>query len=128
MKNAVLTVFTLIATLIASSPLRAASVHPFEAPPVLTEPAGPRPAAEAQAVRPAPCNPRGSLSRNGSIVSVQLDFVLAQFTINNPDPTDPQPNGEDPVTLRSYGGCKSGPVIDVRPGDTLRVDLNNATD
>ena len=68
------------------------------------------------------------MSRNGSIVSVELDFVLADFKINNPDPTDPQPNGEDPVRLRSYGGCKSGPVIDVRPGDTLRVDLRNGTD
>jgi FtsP/CotA-like multicopper oxidase with cupredoxin domain len=32
------------------------------------------------------------------------------------------------VTLRSYGGCKSGPVIDVFPGNTLRVDLHNELD
>jgi len=44
---------------------------------------------------------------------------------NNPDPTDPQPDGLDPVELRSYGGCKSGPAIFVKPGDTLRVDLIN---
>ena len=128
MKNIVLAVFAFVAMLGANSPLCAATVYPFEAPPTLAEPGGPRPALEAQAVRPGPCNPQGSLSRNGSIVSVQLDFVLAKFKINNPDPTDPQPNREDPVQLRSYGGCKSGPVIDVRPGDTLRVELNNATD
>jgi FtsP/CotA-like multicopper oxidase with cupredoxin domain len=127
MKNAVLAVFTFIAMLGASSPLRAATVHPFEAPPTLSEP-GPRLAPQALGGAPAPCNPQGSMSRNGSIVSVELDFVYAQFKINNPDPTDPQPNGEDPVQLRSYGGCKSGPVIDVRPGDTLRVDLKNGTD
>ena len=127
MKNAVQAVFTLIAMLGATTPLRAATVHPFEAPPTLSEP-GPRLAPQALGGAPAPCNPQGSMSRNGSIVSVELDFVLADFKINNPDPTDPQPNGEDPVRLRSYGGCKSGPVIDVRPGDTLRVDLRNGTD
>lgn len=71
------------------------------------------------------CKPQGSISRSGSIVSVVLNFVRARFFINNPDPTDPQPDGLDPVELRSYGGCKSGPAIFVKPGDTLRVDLIN---
>jgi FtsP/CotA-like multicopper oxidase with cupredoxin domain len=128
MKNPVLAVFTLIAMLGASAPLRAATVYPFEAPPTLSEQGGPRVTAEAQAVRPGPCTPQGSLSRNGSIVSIQLDLVRGNFTINNPDPTDPQPKGEDPVQLRSYGGCKSGPVISVLPGDSLRVQLNNWLD
>src|SRR6266404_269119 len=128
MKNAVLAVFTFIAMLGASAPLRAATVYPFEAPPTLSEQAGPRVGAEALAVRTGPCKPQGSLSRNGSIVSVELDLVRADFTINNPDPTDPQPNREDPVQLRSYGGCKSGPVISVLPGDTMRIQLNNRLD
>jgi FtsP/CotA-like multicopper oxidase with cupredoxin domain len=71
------------------------------------------------------CRPQGSISRSGSIVSVVLNFVRGHFFINNPDPTDPQPQGLDPVELRSYGGCKSGPAIFVKPGDTLRVDLIN---
>src|ERR1700736_3587876 len=103
MKNAVLAIFTCIAMLGASEPLRAATVHPFEAPPTLSEPGGPRLAPPAVAGAPAPRKPKGSLSRNGSIVSVELDFILGNFTINTPDPTDPQPKGEDPVQLRSYG-------------------------
>ena len=71
---------------------------------------------------------KGSISRSGSIVSVMLNFVRGTFFINNPDPTDPQPDGMDPVELRSYGGCKSGPAIIVKPGDTLRVDLINRLD
>src|SRR5208337_826303 len=120
------------ATLGMGSPCIAApAVHLFEPPPSLSVEGAPRPA-EALAAAPtgaprAPCTPQGSVSRNGSIVSVQLDYVRARFTINNPDPTDPQ-GGEDPVELRSYGGCKTGPVIDVNPGDTLRVDLRNKLD
>src|SRR5258708_30098240 len=106
MKNAVLAVFTLIAMLGASAPLRAATVHPFEAPPTLSEP-GPRLAPQALGGAPAPCNPQGSLLRNGSIVSVPLHFILGNFTINNPDPTDPQPHREDPVQLRASGGLQT---------------------
>src|SRR5713226_3480339 len=51
------------------------------------------------------CRPQGSISRSGSIVSVVLNFVRGHFFINNPDPTDPHPDGLDPVELRSYGGC-----------------------
>jgi FtsP/CotA-like multicopper oxidase with cupredoxin domain len=109
----------------------AQTVHPFEPPPVLLEQGEVAAAAAplaADAVRPSGCRPQGSVSRNGAIVSARLDFVRARFTINNPDPTDPHPNGEDPVELRSYGGCKSGPVINVRPGDALRVDIVNRLD
>ena len=90
-------------------------VHPFEPPPALQDTT---PGAAAKP--PAGCNP-GSVVRNGNIVTVGLSFVRANFTINNPDSDD----GEDPVTLRSFGGCKSGPVIEVRPGNTLRIDLKN---
>src|SRR5579863_7576195 len=102
-------------------------VHPFEQPPFLRNvtPANARPAAFAFRASPTQtCDPQGSVSRDGNIVKVTLDVVRADFTINNPDPTDPY-KGEDPVTLRSYGGCKSGPVIEVVPGNTLQVDLVN---
>jgi FtsP/CotA-like multicopper oxidase with cupredoxin domain len=129
MKKVLLQIFLGIVLLGVSSPLRAATVHPFEAPPTLAD-RGARVAAAplAGTAAPGPCSPQGSFSRNGSIVSITLDLVLASFTINNPDPTDPQPKGEDPVQLRSYGGCKSGPVIGVMPGDSLRVELNNWLD
>jgi FtsP/CotA-like multicopper oxidase with cupredoxin domain len=73
------------------------------------------------------CDPKGTITRNGKIVNVRLDYVRADFTINSPDPTD-QYGGDDPVTLRSYGGCKSGPVIEVLPGSELRFDLRNQLD
>ena len=73
------------------------------------------------------CQPKGSITRDGNIVSVKLNWSLANFTINNPDPNDAY-GGEDPVTLRSYGGCKSGPMIEVKPGNTLRIDVANQLD
>jgi FtsP/CotA-like multicopper oxidase with cupredoxin domain len=106
------------------------AVHPFEPPPrlnELTQPGAKLNAFELEARIPQTCNPQGSISRDGNIVLVKLDFVLGHFTINNPDSTDPF-KGEDPVELRSYGGCKSGPVIEVLPGNTLRIDLKNDLD
>ena len=50
----------------------------------------PRRQASSRHPRPATgCRPQGSISRNGSIVSLRLNFVRAHFTINNPDPADP---------------------------------------
>lgn len=115
-----------IAALGPSLPAFAAPVpRAFEPPPTL--PGQGNVVALEAAVAPAVggCRPQGSISRSGSIVSVVLNFVRGRFFINNPDPTDPQPDGLDPVELRSYGGCKSGPAIFVKPGDTLRVDLIN---
>ena len=101
--------------------------HPFEPPPRLRE-TSPVPAAlTAFAGRNAPpqtCDPQGSVTREGNVVSVELNYILADFKINNPDPADPY-DGEDPVRLRSYGGCKSGPTIEVLPGNTLRLNLIN---
>jgi FtsP/CotA-like multicopper oxidase with cupredoxin domain len=105
-----------------------AEPHPFEAPPILPGQAN---VVQLQAMATPPsvgCTPQGQMSRDGSIVSVVLDLVRAKFFINNPDPSDPQPKHLDPVELRSYGGCKSGPAITVKPGDTLRVDLINRLD
>lgn len=112
-----------LSALCASLPAQTAA-HPLEAPPHLKETAvnGARPLFFAAAQQG--CDPQGSLARDGKNVNVKLNFVLAHFFIENPDPTDPY-KGEDPVLLRSYGGCKSGPEIDVFPGDTLHVDLIN---
>lgn len=51
--------------------------------------------------------------------------MYANSTIFNPAKDDPWPNHDDPLYLRSYGGCKEGPLIAVSPGDTLRLDLIN---
>jgi FtsP/CotA-like multicopper oxidase with cupredoxin domain len=125
MRSACLLVAALVAAFAVNVTAAAQKVHPFEAPPVLVEEGAPAAAAVPLTAQPGPCRPQGMVSRNGPIVTARLDFVRAHFTINNPDPTDPQPNGDDPVELRSYGGCKSGPLINVRPGDTLRVNLVN---
>jgi FtsP/CotA-like multicopper oxidase with cupredoxin domain len=120
-----LAIFTLLA---ACGQLCAQSrIHPFEQPPRLKETSQPGPLLTTFSIKPSGpqrCDPQGSLSRDGNIVSAKLNFVRADFTINNPDDAN-NPSKEDPVTLRSYGGCKSGPLIEVLPGNTLRVDLIN---
>lgn len=109
--------------------LHAASAAPppraFEPPPTLPGQSDVLQLESAVAPPSGGCRPQGTIARHGAIVSVMLNFVRGRFFINNPDPTDPQPDGMDPVELRSYGGCKSGPAIFVKPGDTLRVDLIN---
>lgn len=124
MRRAFVTSLALVTFLLVCLPaFGQTKVHPFEAPPQLKE-ITPTGAPRLLAAAPGGCDEQGSVSRDGSIVNVKLDFVRADFTINNPDPDDPY-KGEDPVTLRSYGGCKSGPLIEVRPGNTLRVELIN---
>jgi FtsP/CotA-like multicopper oxidase with cupredoxin domain len=128
MMKTFLRIVPLGAALALASPVMAApGPRAFEAPPTLPGQGG---VVQLEAVAPTPggCRPQGSIARNGSIVSVVVNFVLGRFTINNPDPTDPQKDGNDPVELRSYGGCKSGPAIYVKPGDVLRVDLINGLD
>lgn len=96
-------------------------VHSFETLPTLRESAGPGVANVAAAIRMVSdtCNP-GKVTRYGNNVDVDLNFGYASFTINNPET-----GKDDPVHLRSYGGCKAGPLIEVKPGNTLRVDLHN---
>ena len=100
-----------------------AGYHAFQAPPRFTETGGTQPASlELKTAAQPGCQPDGEVSRNGNIVTVSLKVMLAKFGMNNPA----NPGGaDDQVILRSYGGCKAGPVIEVRPGNTLRVNLNN---
>ena len=104
------------------------AVHPFEQPPVLQETNPNAPAMNFLRLQVPPaeetCHPQGSVTRSGNDVYVKLKVVRAQFTINNPDPDDPY-GGNDPVELRSYGGCHAGPTIEVLPGNTLHIDLIN---
>lgn len=111
----------------AAAPPDQTLAHPFVQPPQLRETPSPGPSGTAtstSAPGPQDCDPQGTVSRDGNIVTVKLDLVRADLTINNPDP-ETSPTGEDALTLRSYGGCKTGPEIEVQPGNTLRVDLNN---
>jgi FtsP/CotA-like multicopper oxidase with cupredoxin domain len=115
-------------------------VRPFQPPPRLKEnrpPAGAKKLYAFAALAPQTCDPQGSVVREGSITSVSLNYVLANFTMFNPnseysqdpiDPKDPTKGGIDHVRLRSFGGCPTGPLIEVAPGTTLRIDLNNQLD
>jgi FtsP/CotA-like multicopper oxidase with cupredoxin domain len=127
MKKHLLTAALLAGVFGSGSATAAPAVHPFEAPPTLGQSEPLSLAALGQPQRSGRCTPSGSQSRDKSVVSVRLEFVRSRFFINNPDPSDPQPNHEDPVELRSYGGCKAGPVIEVVPGDTLRTEFFNRT-
>jgi hypothetical protein len=105
------------------------SAHPFVQPPVLQETTPNAPVMKFLRVAKSPsqeaCHPQGSVTRTGSDVKVKLNYVRAKFTINNPDPNDPY-GGNDPVELRSYGGCHAGPTIEVLPGNTLHFELINS--
>jgi FtsP/CotA-like multicopper oxidase with cupredoxin domain len=101
----------------------------FEPPPVLV-PVGPQAVNKINTLmlgaKPSPekCE-QGTVEVNGRIVKVTLKEMYADSFIYNPAKDDPQPNHMDRVRLRSYGGCKQGPLIPVSPGDTLRVNLIN---
>lgn len=99
-------------------------VRTFQQPPTLKE--TPQPGAKSlllMAQAPGTvsnCDPEANVSTDGNIVHVNLDLVRAHFTMFNP-----ATGVNDPVELRSYGGCPTGPTIEVDPGTVLRVDLNN---
>ncbi|MGS0743193.1 multicopper oxidase family protein [Glaciimonas sp. GG7] len=97
--------------------------------PSLTEKAPAQPAKpgtllkrNAQPATAAGCQPDGDISRDGHDLKLTLQVEVRPNEINNPS----NPNGtKDKVSLRSYGGCLSGPLIEALPGDTLRVNLIN---
>ncbi|MGA2650779.1 MAG: multicopper oxidase domain-containing protein [Terracidiphilus sp.] len=107
-----------------------AQVREFEPPPTLV-PAGPQATAKLNALmlaaKPSPSEAceQATVAVDGRIVNVTLKEMYADSFIFNPATDDPWPNHMDPLHLRSYGGCKQGPLIPVYPGDTLRVNLIN---
>jgi len=93
--------------------------QPFLAPPQL-----PQAKAATTLALPLPtgCKPDGNITRDGNLVTLHLVAKSAPNDINNPA----LPNGgKDKVALRSYGGCLTGPAIEAKPGDTLRIFLRN---
>jgi len=58
--------------------------------------------------------------RQGNGMSVRLNVGYSEQKIYNPN-TD----RFDRVKLRTYNGCSQGPVVNVRPGNKLKVDLRN---
>lgn len=109
-----------------------AQVRAFEPPPTLI-PAGPQTSewqthlflgAKIAGPSEAQCE-QGTVTVNGRIVNVLLKEVYAHSTMYNPSSGDPWPGHNDPLYLRSYGGCKQGPLIAAHPGDTLRIHLIN---
>jgi FtsP/CotA-like multicopper oxidase with cupredoxin domain len=69
------------------------------------------------------CDPAAEVTHTGNIVTVTLGVEEHKNTIYNPG--NPATNYRDTVSLRSYGGCLTGPLIDTKPGTTLRVNLTN---
>jgi len=105
-------------------------VRPFEPPPTLV-PQGTETATKFKAlmlgVNPTPpggCE-QSTVSVDGRIVNVTLQEMYADSKIFNPSTNSQWPNHLEPLHLRSYGGCKMGPLIAANPGDTLRINLVN---
>lgn len=108
----------------------AVQVRAFEPPPALV-PEGDQARTKFKSLMFAakPSAPGGceqdSVEVDSRIVKVKLNETYADSTIFNPATDDPWPNHRDPLHLRSYGGCKPGPLIALSPDDTLRLDLKN---
>ncbi|MBB5062213.1 multicopper oxidase family protein [Granulicella mallensis] len=97
------------------------SPQPFAAPPTLQEKALPGKTLSLALSQPKPgCNPSGDVTHNGNLVTLDLNVVKRPNKIY-----DPGTGSMDDVDLRSYGGCLTGPLIEVNPGNTLRVFLHN---
>ena len=113
----------LIVCATTSTALAELTAQPFLSPPRLLEkgPTGTLKATEL-AVPQGGCNPAGDITRDGQTVELNLQVQKRENSIYNPGNPD---GAKDQVKLRSYGGCLSGPLIDVQPGNTLRVHLDN---
>src|SRR5258706_6247072 len=99
--------------------------QPFLAPPHLEE----RSTVELSILRAAAgvpigaCQPDGDITHEGNVISLRLVAEVAPNEINNPANATA---AKDKVSLRSYGGCLTGPVLEAKPGNTLRVYLQNS--
>jgi FtsP/CotA-like multicopper oxidase with cupredoxin domain len=69
------------------------------------------------------CDPAAEVSRNGNLVTVSIKVTEQENKMYNPGSSSGV--NTDTVKLRSYGGCLSGPLIEMVPGSTLRVNLDN---
>lgn len=110
-----------LASLALCVPIMAQAPQPFLTPPRLQAPAkaGAVNTLEA-AISAAGCKPVGDVSQVGNVVSVDLVVREDTNSIFNPST-----GGMDQVRLRSYGGCLTGPLLELHPGTTLRVLLIN---
>ncbi len=103
----------------------ASQVRAFQPPPTLV-PVGSQAATKFNTLMLGvkPSSPGGceqaTVEVDRRIVKVKLQEIYADSSIFNPST-----GYDDPLHLRSYGGCKEGPLIAVSPGDTLRLDLIN---
>lgn len=114
----------------SQSALAQLTAQPFLALPKLSEKAPVQPLnTQLQLNNPlaatAGCKPDGDISRDGHDVALTLRVEVRPNEIYNPGNAD---GAKDQVSLRSYGGCLSGPLIEARPGDTLNVNLINDLD
>lgn len=83
-----------------------------------------RPSQNCQALTSGPA----ALKRIGGEVSLTLDITWTdpgKTSIYNPLWRTLGEPERDPVKLRSYNGCLTGPVVEVLPGQTVRWTLNN---
>jgi len=102
------------------------AAQPFLSPPRLLEKGRPGTLKATElAVAQTGCNPAGDITRDGQTVELNLQVQKRENYMYNPGNSD---GAKDKVMLRSYGGCLSGPLIDVKPGNTLRVHLDNQLD
>jgi hypothetical protein len=100
-------------------PLAAQSPQPFLAPPKLQTASAAGVVQNLAAIISATgCNPAGDINQVGNVISVDLVVRKDANSIFNPST-----GIMDRVSLRSYGGCLTGPLLDVHPGTNCESTL-----
>ncbi len=113
----------LIVCATTSTALAELTAQPFLSPPRLLEKSQTGTLKAIELAQPSTgCDPAGDITRDGQTVELNLQVQKRENYIYNPGSPD---GAKDKVMLRSYGGCLTGPLIDVQPGNTLRVHLDN---
>jgi FtsP/CotA-like multicopper oxidase with cupredoxin domain len=124
-------ILTLVSLLTMGVSLKAQlAPQPFLPPPRLQEKTGieSQNLLASRAANAGECNPDGDITVGSNTVTVNLNVRYLPNTMRNPGDTmatPPVPPHMDNVQLRSYGGCLTGPLIEVKPGNTLRINLHN---
>lgn len=109
-----------LATLASAAPSSARSFVDLEGAPGAA-PASAQPLMRASTqptAIPARCSGPGYVADTSRTVT--LDASYSSYSIYNPST-----NAYDQVRVRGYNGCPTGPTINVVPGQTLKVRLNN---